>query len=80
MTFDHVRECFCRIWAEIRAKARNEFFHSLFVSTLALKKEADATAINEIVLDTFLLSNQVPDSVLKRWKLIIDLYKDNGFL
>lgn len=71
---------FCRIWAEIRAKARNEFFHSLFMSTLVLQKEADATAINEIVLDTFLLNNQVPDIVLKRWKLIIDLYKDNDFL
>lgn len=48
--------------------------------TLVLQEEADAKQIDDISEETFNPDKQVSSAMLKRWKLILDLYKDFNFL
>lgn len=69
-----------RVWAEIRSKAKNELFHILFITTLLFKDEAEATPVDEYTAETMSPPGESPEIVLERWKLILDLYRDNKFL
>lgn len=68
------------MWTEIRANAKMGLFYSLFITTLVLKEETETTPNEEIAEGTFSPEKRPPDSVLKRWKLILDIYRDNNLL
>lgn len=71
---------FHRIWTEIRANAKNELLHSLFMSKVVYAESADIPDLDDIKPNTFSSNKPLSKEVFQRWQLILDLYKDNNFL
>lgn len=67
------------MWAEIQKTAKMETLHVLFMSKLALSDYSAVSEIDEISPDTFFNDEPPSDAVLNRWKLIIDMFVENGF-
>lgn len=68
------------MWAEIRANAKNELFHIMFITSLILKEAADIKPVDEISIETLGPREQSSGAILERWKLILDLYKKHNLL
>lgn len=71
---------FDRIWDEVRAKAKNELLHSIFMSKLVYADSSDVPVIDEISPETFSHDKPLPKEVFHRWQLILEIFKNNNFL
>lgn len=80
LDYCYLGKCLFRVWAEIRSKAKNDLCHILFLTTLVFKEEAEATSVDECTAETMSPPGESPEIVLKRWKLVLDLYRDNKLL
>lgn len=68
-----------RVWLEIQRCAPMEMIHVLIMSKLPL---IDKTTVSydDITPDTFYQKGPPSKAILNRWKLILDLYVEHGFI
>lgn len=69
-----------RLWKEIQTNAKIELLHVLWMSRIALADGHTIASIDEISAETFFKDEPSPKVVLKRWKFIIDMFVENGFI
>lgn len=69
-----------RMWQEIQKKAELELIHVLIMSKLPLIDTSSAPSLDDVSPDTFYQKGPPSDAILNRWQLIIDLYKEHGFI
>lgn len=65
---------------EIRANAKNELLHSMFVTKMVYAECSDLPDIDEITAETFVPDKSLRKEVFHRWQLILDLFKNNSFI
>lgn len=68
------------MWIKIQDKAKNELLHAIFMIKVVFADEKDIPSLDEVSPDTF-FTEEIPSIlILNRWKLVIDLYKENDFI
>lgn len=68
------------MWQEIQKKAELEFLHILSMSKMSLTERSSIPSLDNISADTFYEKMPLSKVILNRWKLIIDLYQEHGFI
>lgn len=68
------------MWHEIQQRAKMELLHILYMSKLALIDASTLTPLDEATPDMFFQDGPPSKEVLVRWKLIIDLFIQNGLI
>lgn len=65
------------MWKEIQTRAKIELLHVLFMTKVTT---VDLSSLGDSSPDAFYNWKQLPNVVVKRWKLIIKLFIENGFI
>lgn len=65
------------MWEEIQKRAKIEMLHILFMIKVTT---ADLDSLGETSPDAFYNWKQLPNEVLKRWKIIIKIFTENEFI
>lgn len=60
--------------------AKMELLHVIFMTKICRADETETATIDEITSETFFRQKKPSDSVLRRWKCIIDLFERNELL
>lgn len=68
------------MWQEVQSKAEMELIHVLIMSKLPLIDKSSVSSLEEVSPDTFYQKGPPSEAILNRWKLIIDLYTEHGFV
>lgn len=69
------------MWNEIKDKSKIEILHIFFLSKLCMVETSETPPLLDAVNSETFFKNEPPsDAVLQRWKLIIDLFQENGFI
>lgn len=79
-SFQNYKRFFFRMWAEIQSNAKIEMLHVLYMSRIALADGSEVPSMDEISAETFYKNEPPSKIVLKRWKFIIDMFVENGFI
>lgn len=60
--------------------AKTELLHVIFMTKISRADETESLNIDDITPETFFKQKKPSDSILSRWKCIIDLFERNEFL
>lgn len=69
------------MWREIQDKAKLEVLHIFFLKKLCMVQTNEAPpSLDEVNAETFYKDDPPSVAVLNQWKLIINIFQENGFI
>lgn len=68
------------MWFEIRNRAKVELFHVFILSDLCMVENDSVSSLDTFSPDTFFKEDPPSEAILKRWKFIVNMFQENGFI